>query len=141
MICDQCGDEILDEEPFEEDGETLCTDCWHDEYQFTCCGCEEYGYIADQHNFVVVFEECGVEPGLYCVKEKPYFTSAMIGSGWLHSSALELVVPLPIRWLAYKSATGKEIYRELTTKDGDGFPCGHLCIECQMAIKINKLAV
>jgi hypothetical protein len=28
-----------------------------------------------------------------------------------------------------------------TTKDGDGFPCGHLCIECQMAIKINKLAV
>ena len=119
-----------------DDRTPVCDDCYHDHFEFTCCACEEYGEVEDQHKYLVVFEAVDdVEPGIYRIKYKPYFTSGLIGSSWLHPRTLDKVKDLPVRWLAYVSITGKDIFRELKAEEqDDGYPCGHLCADCQKAI-------
>lgn len=124
-ICLYCDEEIpADDVRTDEDGDTLCYECWCDHCQFTCCLCQEYGDIEDQHNYVVVFdaEGSGIEkPGLYRVKDKDYYTEAMIGSGWLHKWAIEFMSDVPV---------GAE----------SDYPCGHICLECQKKIAHPALA-
>ena len=139
--CSYCGDDLKDDElespSIDPDDRTpVCDDCYHDHFEFTCCACEEYGEVEDQHKYLVVFEAVDdVEPGIYRIKYKPYFTSGLIGSSWLHPRTLDKVKDLPVRWLAYVSITGKDIFRELKAEEqDDGYPCGHLCADCQKAI-------
>lgn len=123
LKCKNCGYAPEDEEDdiyYGWNDEPLCYDCYC-EKRFICCLCEEYGNIKDQHNMVVVFdpEDAGVgemKPGIYRVTDEPYFTHAVIGSGWLHEWAIEWIVEIP------KDA------------DADGYPCDHLCLKCQKKI-------
>jgi hypothetical protein len=147
LVCSFCDNDLTDEEMESprhdpDDGKPVCDECYTDHFEFNCCACEEYGDVEDQHKYIVVFETVDdVEPGFYRVKSTPYYTSGLIGSSWLHPWALVLVKPLPVRWLAYVSITGKEIYQELKADDlPDGFPCGHLCANCQKAALASVLS-
>ena len=63
---------------------------------------------------LVVFEAVSdVQPGVYKVLSQPYCTHALIGHGWLHPRALKRIADLN------------------PDMDGEGYPCGHLCLECQ----------
>ena len=115
--CCQCREmfdpEEMDSRP-DEDGDPICCDCYHAEYEFTCCCCCEYGDVKDQHNLLVVFEEVSkVQPGIYKITQFPYHTHAMIGHGWLHPESLERIADVGPRM------------------DGNGYQCGHLCKGCQ----------
>lgn len=134
--CPRCG-ETLDKDSdgdtytYAEDG--LCGDCFHEQYEFDCCGCNESGHIDVQHSFCVVFDkEAGVGPGLYRVTRNPYYFSDMLGGG-LFPHALELLLTLPVRWLAYTSITGQKVYYKLIESD-QSYPVGHLCEQCQRKI-------
>jgi len=120
LECEQCG-KALDGEELEfprkeEDGTVLCDECWHEEYEFTCCLCEEYGLVEHQHAFVVVFDAegagAGIEKlGIYRVIRTPYWCSNYFNA-WLFPDAVKWVAPLP-------------------PVVEDYYPCGHLCLSCQ----------
>ena len=124
--CSFCGDALDIEEsgnPHTDpnDGEPVCDDCYHEHFEFTCCDCQEYGDVKDQHNLLVVFEEvdsCGgptrkVAPGVYRIKEGPYHGGPIIGSGYLYGGNLKRIADVN------------------PDMGGNGYPCGHLCLECQ----------
>lgn len=124
--CSWCKQWLSDEEresPRKDpDGKKPCCDeCYHEHFEFTCCCCCNYGDNEDQHNMLVVFQECSsmggpsreVFPGVYKVNVGPYHGSCMIGSGWLYSDKLERIADLN------------------PGMDGEGYPFGHLCLECQ----------
>lgn len=115
--CTLCGKEFdaeeLDSPRTDEDGDPICDDCYHEHYEFTCRCCQNYGDVKDQHNLLVVFKETsGVLPGIYATKGT-YCTHALIGEGWLHPGALARIADVN------------------PDMDGEGYPCGHLCLECQ----------
>lgn len=123
--CPCCGNDLSGEEieypRTDEDGDNICEECYHEKYEFTCCRCQEYGDVADQHNLLVVFEETSnVAPGIYKIVRKPYYTHAMIGSGWLWPESLKRIADVN------------------PDMDGDGYPCGHLCIDCQAKVLAQK---
>lgn len=130
-LCALCGVELKTdpgEEPYrDEDDDAICCDCYGEHYLFACCGCRELGHIEDQHNMVVVFDADGAglpdgwTPGLYLVTDRPYYTSAWVGAGWLHANRLERIAEVPSK------------------AKGDGHPCGHLCLECQHKATTCKL--
>jgi hypothetical protein len=116
-VCHRCGDEFYlgaDDDPYEYEDGVLCDDCNEELNEFRCCLCQENGDVEDQHNMVVIIDEEGVNMprGVYMILEYPYYSSDMF-SMWLDEWALERIGDTP------KDA------------DGDGYPCGHLCIECQ----------
>ncbi len=134
-LCDRCG-EALDLEEADnphrdedddgnETGEPICDECYHENYEFTCCCCSEYGHVSDQHKMLVVFEETHsmggpertVAPGIYRIKGRPYYGDMMIGPGWLYGDKLERIADVN------------------PDMDGDGYPCGHLCAACQENVK------
>lgn len=127
--CSLCGNALgTDELEFphtdRDDGLPICYDCHHDKYEFTCCDCCNYGDVDDQHNLLVVFEEVGsmggpsrtVLPGIYRIKEGPYHGGPIIGEGYLYGGNLERVADVN------------------PDMDGNGYPCGHLCLECQQHV-------
>ena len=119
--CLRCGNELDDEEldypRKDEDGDAICDECFHEHYEFTCCWCCEYGDVKDQHNLLVVFEEVSdVKPGIYKITERPYYICAMIGSSWLIPGSLVRIAELN------------------PDMDGNNYPCGHLCLECQKKV-------
>lgn len=123
--CTCCGSDLdrdeLESPNLDGDGDPICDQCYHDKYEFTCCCCEEYGDVKDQHKMLVVFEKIGgVQPGIYGIVEFPYYTQGLIGSGWLHLSSL------------------KRIGDVNPDMDGNGYPCGHLCAECQAKVKAQR---
>ena len=120
LQCCNCTQSLAPDEaeaPYERDGHVWCDPCYHDEYEFICSWCEEYGDIAVQHRYVAVFDADEAEvslPGLYRVDHAPYYTSGYVGSGWLHSRA--------VTWLGYLPPES----------DAEGsYPCGHFCEYCQ----------
>lgn len=97
MECTRCGKHLDDEEREnprkDDDGDIICDECHHDKYEFTCCDCQNYGDVEDQHNMLVVFEEVDsmggpertVQPGIYRIAEEgSYYGGPIIGEGWLH---------------------------------------------------------
>ena len=142
MECSCCG-EVLEEDadgdPYDYGEEELCNDCYHEKYEFTCCACEEYGHVNDQHKFVVVFDrEAGVEPGIYRIIDTPYYVDAILYS-WLLSRSLTLLASLPFQWLAYISTTGRRVYHELIEgQNSSGYAAANLCGDCQKAL-LNQL--
>ncbi|MGE4195980.1 MAG: hypothetical protein AB7G11_02505 [Phycisphaerales bacterium] len=135
LECAYCGENLSDEEaesPHRDapDGDIMCDECYHDKFEFTCCKCEDYGHINDQHKYLVVFDaeeafskndcKAGFTAGLYRVKANPYYTSDYL-SAWLNTYNLERIGDLP------------------TEADENGYPCGHLCKKCQDEV-ITKLA-
>lgn len=128
--CEQCGtiERINDDETpsKDDDGDAICDECYHDNYEFACCVCQEYGHVDDQHNMIAVFDpeifgeddaKYGWRRGVYMVISSPYYTSAMIGHGWLHTWALDWIGEIPRDKGEFESP--------------QGYPCGHLCDECQ----------
>jgi hypothetical protein len=118
-ICAYCGDE-LDEEEIESprvdgEGDIICDECYNEQCEFKCCLCRDYGNIADQHKIVVVFEKIlGVEPGLYRVTNRSYWYASIVGDdGGIFPTAVQRIGNIPVG------------------ADGNGYPCGHLCAECQ----------
>jgi hypothetical protein len=121
--CSRCGNKLeYPEDPDldRDDNEPICSECYHDQYEFTCCCCCEYGDVADQHNMLIVFEELyshgatrTVGPGIYRILGGPYYGGPLIGSGWLYGDRLERVADVN------------------PDMDGEGYPCGHLCLGCQ----------
>lgn len=122
--CCLCGDPLDGEEadnPYLDDGDVICNDCYHERYEFTCCCCAEYGHVDDQHKLLVVFEETSrVTPGIYRIGILPYYTDCLIGSGWLHPESLTRIADLN------------------PDMDGNGYPCGHLCARCQSKVLAQK---
>ena len=129
MKCVYCDNE-LDEEEAEDphrdrDGDPLCDECHREHFQFTCCGCGNYGDNEDQHNMLVVFDAEGAFDeedrkarfgrGVYRVKDRPYYVSDYF-SMQLRTRCLERIGDVP------KGA------------DPEGFACGHLCLECQQEV-------
>ena len=126
--CARCRESLSVEElecPYEDDGwGTLCDDCYHECCEYTCCWCQNYEHVDHQHELLVVFEaglafRDAVPPGVYRITKSPYYTSSLISSGWLHPECLERVCDLPA---------------DLATND-TGYPCGHLCRECQQKME------
>lgn len=116
MPCDYCGEPITAEEakhPCHHNDGPLCCECEFEHFSFRCAWCCEHADIDDQDKVLVVFVECGVEPGLYKIKSLPYFGQPTIGRGRLYPDALKFWKPLPER-----------------LKNEAGFPCGHLCPNC-----------
>jgi len=107
-----------DDAGYERDGDLWCYECYTEKYQFICAWCEDFGDVDDQHQYLLVFdaEEAGLDvPGVYRVTDLPYYTSALIGGGWMWQQSLQYLGPLP--------RTVQPEYQE--------YPCGHLCLECQ----------
>jgi hypothetical protein len=131
--CEYCGDELDREElesPRKDDqDDIMCDDCYREHFEFTCSVCHEYGETEDQHNMLAVydpeaFDECdrdnGWKRGVYMIVDSPYYCSPLIGHGWLYTRALDWVGPIP-------RDKGK-------SESPIGYPCGHLCLDCQKKI-------
>lgn len=120
--CTWCDQELSDDEleaPYStEDNEILCDECYYEEYEFTCCWCEEHGLQKNQHKILVIFDEneADMPVGVYEITHFPYYTDDML-SMWLTKWALKKLTDLP---------EGLE---------QGYYPCGHLCKSCQGKIK------
>jgi hypothetical protein len=116
--CENPLDEDERESPYDRDGHLWCDDCYHEEFEFTCCWCEEYGDNEDQHRYVVVFDAAACElalPGLYRVDHLPYYSQPLIGYGYILSRA--------VTWLGFLDALPRAGWYD--------YPAGHLCLRCQ----------
>lgn len=102
------------------DGDTIwCETCQdripEDDDTYTCALCGEQAHEHGVGQVLVVGDEdeAGVEAGLYQVKRAPYYTSSLIGGGYIHENAVQRLGDAP---------------------DGvhlDGYPCGHICDACR----------
>jgi hypothetical protein len=117
--CEDCGCEYDDDE---EGTEEYCSACYSENHTYLCCFCEESEDNLDaEHKFLVVFDAdvptIGNEltPGIYRITRFPYFADGMI-EAHLYSSSLERVADLP----------------EGHTENWQMYPCGHLCVACQV---------
>ena len=130
MACSCCGN-ALDGEELENpqidrrDDQPICDECFHEHFEFTCCDCCNYGDVDDQHNMLVVFNSVSsmggptreVAPGIYKIAEDgSYFGGPIIGSGYLYGDHLERIADVN------------------PDMDGNGYPCGHLCLNCQQSV-------
>jgi hypothetical protein len=130
LECSHCGCEMDEEQsaaPRRDDcGDPMCDSCWTDKYEFTCCWCGEYEHIDEQHEVLVVFEECGgLTAGIYRINEGPYWTSDFF-TMWFNLRALTHLGNLP----------GALIARH---KRDDEYPCGHLCRNCRDRLVFPRL--
>jgi hypothetical protein len=125
ISCTTCGTRLYDEheitcarENAAYDDELVCDVCACERDHFLCCRCQECGEQADQHTYVVVVdpEAAGVAlPGLYRVEHLPYYWGGWIGGGALWPQAMT--------WLGL-----------LEGMETEGYPCGHLCADCQCIV-------
>jgi len=140
--CTHCGEPLNDEEAAsprrDEDGDVgiLCDECWHLQYEFTCCRCEEYDHVKVQHRYLVVFEKTyglygDVAPGLYRITRFPYHGGPIIGTPWLENGSLERIGDIPKRAM-WNPISGS--YDRIEQVPQGNYPCGHLCSHCQEAL-------
>lgn len=111
--CTYCGNEA--ESPRLDDvDDPICFDCYHEHYEFTCCWCQEDEHQDHQHKMLVLVDPkgAGIAVGIYRIVSLPYYADGMI-EGFLFESALEHLRDLP------------------EGIDTRGYPCGHLCRDCQ----------
>jgi hypothetical protein len=125
MDCSWCGaqlggDEI--ESPYRDtDGDLLCDECYHDNFEFTCCLCENYEHTDHQHDYLVIFEKCGgLARGVYRIKSFPYYTSNYF-SMWWNRESLAKVHGLPWKF-----------------SSDDGYPSGHICWGCRNELGLRQ---
>ena len=127
--CPWCGCDFDDEEresPRMSGDDPICDQCYQDEYEFTCCRCEDYGEQDIQHELLVVFVATSssygekVQPGLYTITGGPYWATDYFSS-WLNPDKLIWLCSLP------ESLQDEDPY----------YPVGHLCSECQAEMKLR----
>lgn len=120
--CSYCGDDIShvwEETNFgpatdPNDGQAVCDDCFHEHFEFNCIRCGNSESDEDQHRYLLILEECGgLQPGIYAVTRRPYFTSNYFDMWWNKGA------------LTYLRAADGNYYNE-----GD-YPSGHLCSGCR----------
>lgn len=117
--CSNCECELDEDSIYPEpegDGD-LCEECYYDMH-FQCALCEEREYKKYRHQVLVVFDPEEVflgpeteKPGLYLIKERPYYADGMV-EGFVYNSRVEWLAPLP-----------DEIKQNY-------YPAGHLCRDC-----------
>ncbi len=142
--CECCGNtlEECEIEYLRSEDETICGECYHERYEFTCHWCEEYGEKSEEcaiGSLFVLFESVRSRPpclqkqpdwydsteremraGVYRITKWPMYWDAMLDSG-LYAESFEWVLPLP---------------EELARNGGyAGYPCGPLCPECQRKLE------
>lgn len=128
--CSACGD-ALDEDEEEREyprkdsgGDLICDDCYSQDYQFSCCWCEERcDKTDDQHNLLIVLDgeavriespdDC-LKQGIYQIVRTPYFASDYLDI-WILGGAVAWLCDLP----------------DDVDVVNNFYPCGHLCLECQ----------
>ncbi len=122
-VCEWCEERLTDEEiEYPRDSiQTICDECYHEHYEFTCCWCQEYDHVDHQHVYLILTEEFDdLQSGIYKIVDFPYFVDGMI-TGWFIRSSLERICDLP------------------DGIDTEPHPAGHLCRECQT--KVTELIV
>ena len=126
--CTCCGEDLrhYPEDPStDENGEPMCEICWHEEFEFTCMWCHDYGMKKHQHNMLVIAEPEGlkmlgadeVQAGVYRITDTPYYASWIFGAH-LYGQSLKRLADVP----------------EDLDSDYFHYPCGHLCMGCQEKI-------
>ena len=119
--CDWCGDDLDKKGSYPPtlcEGQPICDDCFHEHYEFDCIRCGSSDLIENRHHLVIL-EKCGgLTPGIYFIKDRPYFTSNYFDMWW-NPWALSRI----------KDADG----RYLNEFD---YPSGHLCYGC-----LNELGI
>ena len=124
--CTYCGEDLhhYPEDPStDEDGEPMCEICWHEEFEFTCMWCQNYGRKEHQHNMLVIAEPESVrvlgggevQAGVYRITDTPYYAYWITGMH-LYERSLHRIADLP------------------EDLEPDYYPCGHLCMDCQEKI-------
>ena len=114
--CVGCGD--IDDDEIYTDSETglpLCRDCYTDTH-FECCRCGDDEHESYQHEMVVVFDHQAAglaQNGIFKITRKPYYSAPLIGNGEIFSDAVRFIAPV------------SKLYID------PGYPCGHLCRDCQ----------
>lgn len=103
MKCSWCDVDLNEEEeksPYLDGDDPMCDECYHNNFEFTCCKCENYDHEDYQGGigclFVIIDDSVSDEngpltPGIYEVTEHPYYITGMIGGGWLWSYAIKKV--------------------------------------------------
>ena len=133
LNCYYCGDPLEGEDlesPFmDDDNEVMCYNCYSEHFEETCPICEEHYYTKDFcSDFFVLAEELAKEvnkiPGIYHVKERPFFYGDVItGFDNFNDDAIELVLKIKIN--VYKKTDCGDYCQEVGT--------GLICPDC-----INK---
>jgi hypothetical protein len=96
------------------EGEDLCDECECEHYHYTCAWCGDCEDVAHQDHAVVVWDaaEASVElPGLYLVRETPYYWVRILESG---------LYPHALQWLGWLPPCPWP----------EPYPTGHLCRSC-----------
>lgn len=127
LECEWCGNDLTQEEIDDPEPEgTICQECYHEHFEFTCCRCCKYDHIDYQDMWLVVFEavedfderDREIQPAIYEIVGFPYYGGSLLGSSWLHGRKLRLM-------------SAKIDF------DDDGYACGHLCRVCIKALKLR----
>ena len=130
--CSWCSHELdCEEREFprtDADEDPICDNCHHQEYEFTCCNCEEYEDDEMQHKLLVVFTATSashgdeVQPGIYNITGGPYWGTDYFSS-WLYVEKLVWLCSLP----------------ESLQDDDPYYPVGHLCGDCQKEMQVRSV--
>lgn len=96
--CSECGNRVDYEESVGEKGSYRCNECWR-ESLIECQVCGEEFEEDQISSFILVkteFAQTGDRlPGIYRIRHRPFMTSCMIGSDWLHGNDILFVDRLP----------------------------------------------
>lgn len=115
------ADGFMASKPTSGHGGVICDECFHDEYEFSCCKCGNHEHTDRQDeigNLLVVTDPSVAVRGIYLITAHPYFCQPMIGHGSLFMGALRRIAP---------ASAVRNI-------DTGGFPVGHLCGTCTAKI-------
>lgn len=96
--CSECGNEDDFENGVGDAESFLCYDCYRESLT-DCALCQEGVEEEQVSPYIVVkteFAETGNRlPGIYRIRRKPFMTSCMIGSGWIHGRDILFIDRLP----------------------------------------------
>jgi hypothetical protein len=125
--CTWCGNDLEPDEiespRRDDDGDPMCDACYHDEYMFSCCKCENYAPLSERDNvgdiFVIVDEDEAELPiGIYEILSLPYWSSDMLSSDFIK--------------YAIKKVSD---YTFGMSIENINYAAGHFCQDCQNKIR------
>lgn len=98
VTCTQCGEKVDHEESVGEKGSYLCESCYRESLT-DCQLCEEGVEETEVSRYILVkteFAETGNRlPGIYRIRQRPFMTTGLIGSSWLHGNDILFINYLP----------------------------------------------
>jgi hypothetical protein len=125
LSCHYCGHVITDPDeqadPYRnpDTDEAMCSECYREHFEFSCCWCKESDNVDVQHKMLVIEDAYDEMPewrkGVYQIGRRPYYADGMIEMHLIQSA---------LTWIGSVPETLHIEY----------YPCGHLCSECQNKI-------